>query len=1101
MAILGQERREEVKDNLEGQANIKPVALQVGGISAPRAPRVPTGAAEGLVNALGGFASSTLKSTVNARKERAKLDGQTAYVQGRSLDELTAQGGDKNAREGYKVIDASTTSSALVAAQLVKIEQDGSVTPEQWRASYGAMVEDTVRGKDPRTATLIRDNFASKLGQLVARQTVAHEKWIEQKTFDSVVQSMDIISQDAEGVEVLKNITGFGENSAGAFLSENRKKAAIARGIQTAFLNGNPVAYGILRTAGVLNELTNEQRVSVEASRQTWQNKLRSEGNADMVADLAHIVDLATKGKLDYNPAVRQYAAVLAQNGIDMKAVEQKLLYGAVAHADDLQSSIRAIDLDNALSAGDFVVAGDITADLMQQTETRNRHVDGVMITHGANKGTKAQGITQIMPLTSADPGYGVRPARNKSPEELQRTGRDYWKAMYAGNTNPVGNLPWEAGDWFSAGVAYNWGPKRAKAWFKAGADPAKLPQETKEWLGRYKGYLADMKNPTLAGKLNAATHLQAQNKVRGEAVALDEYFQRVKPVEDVLRQTGDIDFFREQMEFERKRLGIEMSKGIVSDQNQRQDGIMAEIATIAGKENAAQAQAVYKELSHDPLERWSRVANNPNSSPSERIRADWTLKQELVEAMDAAGIQSVATELGKAQDKLNENVLRMQEPLRKRRQELMEQEHAENTGNLGHLNDKGKEETIASAEDKLENGLHELASRTPDATEDSMRDLGSTEYAKLYNKFQFVPEDKREAYSAAIARGLTNEDGSINKSALEAISTYAKIKDLDRSAGGDVAKQFLNEGERIVADAVLMLAGPSGPLEEAMVSYSKQLRPATQGDIDAVVKAEGFEKEVRDEIQSRTNDEVSNGFGGWLHKIWSDRKDFFDTAFTGDEADSLADPSEKDLLVEEVTQEATRLVTKHPRNKAQWVIDTAVANVAERSAPIGRNHVIMKEPILQQFFGDKARNYDQDGIAHMVVVNYLKHLSTQVDDNGELLHPGITEFGGTEFTSLGVGSLFSMLPGVEWNDGLSRQEALDGSARGMRPFYSMVDGERQSLYVEIIGRDGTAGASIQIDMPVAGQLWMDMETPRWTQAGQDAEDAATLDFGIIDSP
>lgn len=60
-----------------------------------------------------------------------------------------------------------------------------------------------------------------------------------------------------------------------------------------------------------------------------------------------------------------------------------------------------------------------------------------------------AQGEMQVMPDTARDPGYGVLPAQNDSPEELARVGRDYILAMvreYQGDTK-------------KALAAYNAGP------------------------------------------------------------------------------------------------------------------------------------------------------------------------------------------------------------------------------------------------------------------------------------------------------------------------------------------------------------------------------------------------------------------------------------------------------------------------------------------------------------------------------------------------------------------------------------------------------------------------------------------------------------------
>lgn len=63
-----------------------------------------------------------------------------------------------------------------------------------------------------------------------------------------------------------------------------------------------------------------------------------------------------------------------------------------------------------------------------------------------------ARGLMQTMPTTLTDPGFGVKPAQNDTPEELARVGVDYLGAMlkrYGGNVG-------------SALSAYNAGPARA---------------------------------------------------------------------------------------------------------------------------------------------------------------------------------------------------------------------------------------------------------------------------------------------------------------------------------------------------------------------------------------------------------------------------------------------------------------------------------------------------------------------------------------------------------------------------------------------------------------------------------------------------------------
>lgn len=98
---------------------------------------------------------------------------------------------------------------------------------------------------------------------------------------------------------------------------------------------------------------------------------------------------------------------------------------------------------------------------------------DGKLLT--SPKG--AQGEMQVMPGTARDPGFGVAPARDDSPEELARVGRDYLAAMqqrYQGDTD-------------KALAAYNAGPGAVdEAMAKHGAEWLKhMPAETREYVHR----------------------------------------------------------------------------------------------------------------------------------------------------------------------------------------------------------------------------------------------------------------------------------------------------------------------------------------------------------------------------------------------------------------------------------------------------------------------------------------------------------------------------------------------------------------------------------------------------------------------------------------
>lgn len=84
-----------------------------------------------------------------------------------------------------------------------------------------------------------------------------------------------------------------------------------------------------------------------------------------------------------------------------------------------------------------------------------------------------ARGLMQLMPGTAKAPGYGIPPAKDDSNAENLRVGTAYLNAMLQKYN---GNLEY-------ALAAYNWGPGNTDKWIADGADPAKLPAETRDYI------------------------------------------------------------------------------------------------------------------------------------------------------------------------------------------------------------------------------------------------------------------------------------------------------------------------------------------------------------------------------------------------------------------------------------------------------------------------------------------------------------------------------------------------------------------------------------------------------------------------------------------
>jgi hypothetical protein len=112
-------------------------------------------------------------------------------------------------------------------------------------------------------------------------------------------------------------------------------------------------------------------------------------------------------------------------------------------------------------------------AKVVEHLESRGKRYgkDGELLT--SPKG--AEGEMQVMRPTAADPGFGVKPAQNDSPDEIARVGRDYIAAMEKRYD----------GDPAKALAAYNAGPGRVDAAVKAHGDA---------WLQHMPGVLAELR-------------------------------------------------------------------------------------------------------------------------------------------------------------------------------------------------------------------------------------------------------------------------------------------------------------------------------------------------------------------------------------------------------------------------------------------------------------------------------------------------------------------------------------------------------------------------------------------------------------------------------
>ena len=167
--------------------------------------------------------------------------------------------------------------------------------------------------------------------------------------------------------------------------------------------------------------------------------------------------------------------------------------YGKDMEADDLLQTTGLITKEMDLHVGTSaatevmgrwapkIVPGDMDrlTNIVLAMESGGRRYDagGGLLEGPATKYGTAKGEMQVLDGTNRDPGYGVKPAADDSPEERARVGRDYLAAMVREYD----------GDVSKALAAYNWGPgnldkavkEHGPNWLQA------APEETRSYVER----------------------------------------------------------------------------------------------------------------------------------------------------------------------------------------------------------------------------------------------------------------------------------------------------------------------------------------------------------------------------------------------------------------------------------------------------------------------------------------------------------------------------------------------------------------------------------------------------------------------------------------
>mgnify|MGYP000362619255 CR=1 FL=1 len=1061
---LGQERKQVTKDSLAGSQEIEPAVREV---RAPAVPDVPVpdvvnSVTSRLAKSLQGWSTKKLTALSDMENEQAQMDGQIAYMQGKSLQDVGLEG-NKWAMEGFNLVNAQTASSTITAANMENIKnKDYELSPDQFREKLNAQFKAQMEQMDPNTRSMLRERLLKQAPALIQAHTTANLRHVEKQNYDAVVNNVDLMSRDdAHTDEFLFNFSG-DKHSPTASLSESRRISAMVDGVVRAFSSGNPKALQKIKTAGLYDQLSIGQKQKLEKAEAAYQGDLRKTFNASFMEEkkLFH-EDIAT-GKYSDEEAVDRYSTLLAKYGMKINEIEQKKTWLTNSQAQDVRDHGDHIAFTAAMQAGDVDTAAKITERFMVHHESRgNKNALGPVIKHGVNKGDQAEGEYQVMPKTADDPGFGIKPS-DGTAADTRRVGAELWGVMFRGKSSGH-DLPWEAGDVEAAAIAYNAGHVNAKKWIEAGRDYSVLPKrsETEPYA---KGILAmanGTKPMTAQEYTKSAIQYKADISKRRDSHASSAYAFMQADLDEQLK-SNQIDAAKYKAEslaalykvgvaHSEKRANhiiksIESAKAEADKQLEEQNEVIKahldEKAKTAHKNlrEIVDADAVIKKTAFESA---MAVAETPKQK-SDLLNG---YVKSIKDIYSEAGFELHEFDYSSKVDHAAKTLTKSMDAANKRN---VERQITDDAASKGQLRDRSDDEQ-AEFWDRKYSEIKEMASKQdmPDTAKIGM--VKSLEHEAILKAGTADPRKKADD-STVLMYPLMSKDGKISPEAVGIIDGYANMKE----ANPWVAETMLTDKATLVAENVLKARGSNKDTARAITNIENGKADNTFIDMPSLSRND-LEVERSKQVSGAVQSIMRGRMGEVFSRSWTEFKE-------------LNNEKVVPFLTKALEDTAMDIHRTNPNMPIDKVMAVAAERVDLRTSVIGGNMVVMppqKSLRTQMFPGDEVA-YSAKGIENDAIVNYLSELAAaderyayisdyswlEAVPGGDVLNGIANLVGMTSTRAMGVGDTVNLAMG------------------GVRPFQSRSHSDG-GLSVRVMRQDGNYSEDwIKLDLRHIGELY-----------------------------
>lgn len=1093
----GTNRREATQDSLVGASEITPVLPQAPQLQVPNAsvPDVMNTLSSQVANSLSKWSTSKFQAASDKEHEKSVLDGQMAYQQGVAMEDLEIPG-DKFAMQGYRVMQAQTMASTMLAAQQQQIALGGyEQSPDEFRSNYVNRLEQQLDGLDSQTARMVREQMATHMPTLVAEHTQAYMKNEEQNAFNSLAASVDALSKDPTAADALLSNALGGEGTASAGLSQDRTRAAVVQGTVDAFSNNNPLAYTQMKSSGLLEDLPVAEKQILEQAKKEYENKLRTTYNEEHTANLnQYEADLAD-GKYDTpQAAVDALVSIYAKRGITVSASEAGAAYAGQKVAGDLGDRADVVVLQTAIVSGDHARVAELTQDIVMFHESGG-DPDAV-------SPVGATGLMQVMPATSGDPGYGIKPS-DGTQADIVRVGQEYWAAMVAGSEGK-GSLNWKAGDIEAAAIAYNAGPENAKKWIDAGRDYSVLPKraETEPYAKKIMAsangednYYTSAERLSLAEtELTAAQKLKAAVEKKQAVVDKAKATQAIIEREDLFNQalvpinqqlqagtiTGDEYQTKARALLETYELDItrSISGSLIADV---ESSIVKAVARAdkAATDADSVEDAAAKALKKDDIAKFQlevaalgQIYQQSIATPGRdnaSLEADQAAYIDFVtKAAADNGLVLAETKFGSLVTQSGNALARAKVASLKYNTEQILVDNAIATGTVDSLNPTLQTRAFKQLGSQNEELVSNAVTTGQLPNEQSGVALAQANTAS-WIQAGTVPSSVKAHASAIMSREFATND-VVNPQAIAVIQQWDAI----RQDNPEVAATMFNESGLIKAQALLDLAGGSfaspDALSQAMIAEQRALDNA-----NGLMTGQYIVDQTRitGDVNSAVDSFLASEDIGWLQGMWSGDSEMAQRydRLQSDEQRVLAEDT-REQLSGAILKESFRIQKLSPGQNAAFYAKQASQNVIGRTAVVGDQVVVMDKgfSIKEQMFGQHAGMMDKDGLEQEVILDGIRDMIASDDSLAWMGKATSREHDDFVLRAMwGVGdSIASIFGGSVNMPQISEEDAERVDRRGVRPFHiSQLDGKRIGIQMRL--PNGSLSGYLPLDLKTIG--------------------------------